>query len=50
MPNQFKTIHMPKRLYEEIEKLVQKPDSEFKNMAEVCKKAGEMLIEYNDLR
>ena len=50
MPAQFKRIHMPKPLYEEIEKSVTKPDSPYKTAAELCREAGRMLTEHYKLR
>ena len=50
LPAQFKRIHMPKPLYEEIEKFVSKPDSPYKTPAELCREAGRMLTEHYKLR
>ena|GEM_PF-1616668 len=50
MPTQFKRIHMPKPLYEEIEKSVSKPDAPYKTAAELCREAGRMLTEHYKLR
>ena len=50
MPTQFKRIHMPKPLYEEIEKVVSKTDSPYKTPAELCREAGRMLTEHYKLR
>ena len=48
--SQFKRIHMPKPLYEEIEKFVSKPDSPYKTPAELCREAGRMLTDHYKLR
>ena len=50
MPTQFKRIHMPKPLYEEIKKFVSKQDSPYKTVAELCREAGRMLTEHYKLR
>jgi len=50
MPALFKRIHMPKPLYEEIEKLVSKQDSPYKTASELCREAGRMLTEHYRLR
>ena len=50
MPTQFKRIHMPRPLYEEIEKFVSKQDSPYKTAAELCREAGRMLTEHYKLR
>ena len=46
----YKRIHMPKPLYEEIERFVSKRDSPYKTVGELCREAGRMLIEYYGLR
>jgi Arc/MetJ-type ribon-helix-helix transcriptional regulator len=46
----FKRIHMPKPLYEEIEKFVSKQDSPYKTVSELCREAGRMLTEHYKLR
>lgn len=50
MPALFKRIHMPKPLYEEIEKLVSKQDSPYKTVSELCREAGRMLTDHYRLR
>ena len=50
MPVKFRRIHMPKPLYEEIEKLIAKPDSPYKTTSELCREAGRMLMEHYKLR
>ena len=50
MPAKFKRIHMPKPLYDEIEKSVSKPDSQYKTAAELCREAGRLLAEHYKLR
>jgi hypothetical protein len=50
MPAQFKRIHMPKPLYEEIENFVSKPNSSYKTVGEFCREAGRMLTEHYNLR
>jgi hypothetical protein len=50
MPQKFQRIHMPKPLYKEIETFILSPDAPYKTVAELCRKAGEMLIEQNNLR
>lgn len=50
MVNQFKRIHMPNPLYEEIEKFVLKPSSHYNTVAELCRKSGEWLIDHYSLR
>ena len=50
MPKVYKRIHMPKPLYEEIERFVSKPDSPYKTMGEMCSQAGRMLVEHYRLR
>jgi metal-responsive CopG/Arc/MetJ family transcriptional regulator len=46
----YKRIHMPKPLYEEIERFVSKHDSPYKTVGELCREAGRMLIEHYKLR
>ena len=46
----YKRIHMPKPLYEEIERLVSKENSRYKTVGELCREAGRMLIEHYGLR
>jgi Arc/MetJ-type ribon-helix-helix transcriptional regulator len=43
-------MHMPKPLYEEIEKFVSKQDSSYKTVSELCREAGRMLTEHYKLR
>jgi len=50
MPAKFKRIHMPKPLYEEIEKFVAKQDSPYKTVSELCREAGRMLTDHYRLR
>jgi hypothetical protein len=50
MPAQFKRIHMPKPLYEEIEKFISKPNSPYKTVGELCRESGRMLTEHYNLR
>jgi hypothetical protein len=50
MPTKFKRIHMPKPLYQEIEKFVAKPNSPYKTVGEFCSEAGKMLSEHYHLR
>ena len=50
MPVTFRRIHMPKPLYEEIEKFVSKVDSHYKTVGELCREAGRMLTEHYRLR
>jgi hypothetical protein len=50
MPALFKRIHMPRPLYEEIEKFVSKQDSPYKTVGELCREAGRMLTEHYRLR
>ena len=50
LPVQFKRIHMPRPLYEEIEKFVSKQDSPYKTAAELCREAGRMLTDHYKLR
>ena len=50
MPGHHKIIHMPKPLYEEIEKFVTKPDSTYETVGGLCSEAGRMLIEHYNLR
>ena len=46
----YKRIHMPKPLYEEIEKFLSKPDSPYKTVGELCSEAGRLLVEHYGLR
>ena len=50
MPKIYRKIHMPKPLYEEIERFVSKPDSPYKTVGELCREAGRMLVEHYGLR
>jgi len=50
MPKIYKRIHMPKPLYEEIDRFVSKPESPYKTVSELCREAGRMLIEHYGLR
>ena len=50
MPVLFKRIHMPKPLYEEIEKSIAKQNSPYKTASELCPEAGRMLTEHYKLR
>jgi Arc/MetJ-type ribon-helix-helix transcriptional regulator len=50
MTAKFKRIHMPKPLYEEIEKFVAKQDSPYKTVSELCREAGRMLTDHYRLR
>ena len=50
MPAVYRRIHMPKPLYEEIEKFVSKPGSPYKTVGGLCREAGRMLIEHYKLR
>jgi len=50
MPKVYKRIHMPKPLYEEIERLVSNPETPYKSVGELCREAGRMLIEHHKLR
>ena len=50
MSKVYKRIHMPKPLYEEIERFVSKPDSPYKTIGELCSEAGCMLVEHYKLR
>ncbi len=50
MPAIYKRIHMPKPLYEEIERFVSKPDSPYKTAGELCGEAGRLLIKNYGLR
>ena len=50
MPALFKRIHMPKPLYEEIEKFVSKPHSPYETVGELCRESGQMLTEHYRLR
>jgi len=50
LPAPFKRIHMPKPLYEEIEKFVSKSNAPYKTPAELCREAGQMLTEHYKLR
>ena len=46
----YRRIHMPKPLYEEIEKFVSKPNSQYKSVGELCSEAGRLLVEHYRLR
>lgn len=46
----YKRIHMPKPLYDEIEKFLSKPDSPYKTVGELCSEAGRLLVEHYKLR
>ena len=50
MPKVYKKIHMPKPLYEEIDRFVSKPNSPYKTRGELCTAAGRMLVEHYRLR
>ncbi len=50
MPGHHKLIHMPKPLYEEIEKIVSKPNQPYETVGGLCTSAGRMLIEHYNLR
>jgi len=46
MPKVYKRIHMPRPLYEEIERFVSNPGSPYKTVGELCWEAGRMLIRH----
>jgi hypothetical protein len=50
MAKMFKTIHMPTRFHEEIEDFTHRSGVSYKTVAEVCRCAGEMLIQHYNLR
>ena len=50
MPKIYKKIHMPKPLYEEIERFMSTLNSPYKTVGELCREAGRMLIERYGLR
>ena len=50
MSKVYKRIHMPKPLYEEIEKFVSKKDAPYKTTGELCTEAGRLLIGHYGLR
>lgn len=50
MSKVYKRIHMPKPLYEEIEKFVSKSDAPYKTVGALCSEAGRRLIERYGLR
>ncbi|MDR0461520.1 MAG: ribbon-helix-helix domain-containing protein [Nitrososphaerota archaeon] len=50
MVKKFRTIHMPKTLHREIEEFIQRPNIPYKTVSEVCRTAGQMLINHYNLR
>lgn len=50
MVKKFKTIHMPTALHAEIEELIRRPDVTYKTVGEVCRIAGQLLINQYNLR
>ena len=48
MPANYKRIHMPKPLHDEIVKFVE--NSEYETVAELCREAGRLLVEHHRLR
>jgi len=49
MPKIHKRIHMPKPLYEEIERFMSNPSAPYKTVGELCREAGCMLVEHHKL-
>ena len=50
MPKIYKRIHMPKPLYEEIERFLSNPKAPYKTVGELCREAGRMLVDQEGLR
>ncbi|MCL1971187.1 MAG: hypothetical protein FWF66_07030 [Candidatus Bathyarchaeota archaeon] len=50
MVKKFKTIHMPAVFQAEIEAFIQRPNVPYKTVSEVCRVAGQMLINHYNLR
>lgn len=50
MPENYRRIHVPRPLYEEIERFVSKGDSPYRTVVELCREGGRMLIERYGLR
>ena len=50
MPKIYKRIHMPKPLYEEIERFVSNQNTPYKTVGELCREAGHMLVMHHRLR
>lgn len=48
MPGNYKRIHMPKPLHDEIVRFVE--NSKYETVAELCREAGRLLIEHHGLR
>ena len=44
----YKRIHMPKPLHDEIVKFIE--TSKYETVAELCREAGRLLVEHNGLR
>jgi hypothetical protein len=48
VPSNYRRIHMPKPLHDEIVKFVL--NSKYETVAELCREAGRLLVEHHRLR